>query len=359
MIATVRSLTGTAPLAYVGDSTAAGQRPDPVPDAKVSRVFRSRVVNPGGSARCAAGMEYKGAFELAATVDYLFGWDATTGVVADWMYEQLTASYVLDPQTRQFLETSNPWSAARDHRAAAPGGRPWPVGGAGGGAAGGAAEIYLQVEGQLQEAHAMVARCPAAPASGNPGNLAVRYYLAARLPVATGIRPEAAVLGDRRPRMCRGWPTCCWARSDPHIGGVLLAGEEGHGQDGHPRPGPRPDPARYPSVVAGCPVLLRARGPGSGLSRRAAPGGAAGQATAPPAWWSCRSGNADDRVTGSLDVPRRAGRRPPPPEGVRARAARAGAPRRAAAWTRSTCCPITWWMCCSTRRRPAAPTWSC
>ncbi len=32
---------------------------------------------------------YKGAFELAATVDYLFGFDATAGVVHDWMYEQL------------------------------------------------------------------------------------------------------------------------------------------------------------------------------------------------------------------------------------------------------------------------------
>nr|WP_272945562.1 cobaltochelatase subunit CobN [Mycolicibacterium aromaticivorans] len=33
---------------------------------------------------------YKGAFEMAATVDYLFGYDATAGVMADWMYEQLT-----------------------------------------------------------------------------------------------------------------------------------------------------------------------------------------------------------------------------------------------------------------------------
>jgi cobaltochelatase CobN len=43
-------------------------------------------------------------------VDYLFGWDATTGVVTDWMYEQLAQSYVLDPDTRKFLETSNPWA---------------------------------------------------------------------------------------------------------------------------------------------------------------------------------------------------------------------------------------------------------
>jgi cobaltochelatase CobN len=109
MVATVRALTGTAPAAYVGDST----RPEHVRTRSLveesARVFRSRVVNP----RWIDAMKrhgYKGAFELAATVDYLFGWDATTGVVTDWMYEQLAASYVLDDQTRKFLETSNPWA---------------------------------------------------------------------------------------------------------------------------------------------------------------------------------------------------------------------------------------------------------
>lgn len=109
MIAAVRSLTGSSPRAYVGDST----RPEHVRTRSLveesARVFRSRVVNP----RWIEAMKqhgYKGAFELAATVDYLFGWDATTGVVADWMYEQLADSYVADPQTRKFLQTSNPWA---------------------------------------------------------------------------------------------------------------------------------------------------------------------------------------------------------------------------------------------------------
>ncbi len=53
---------------------------------------------------------YKGAFELAATVDYLFGYDATTGVVADWMYDKLAATYVLDPENQSFLAESNPWA---------------------------------------------------------------------------------------------------------------------------------------------------------------------------------------------------------------------------------------------------------
>jgi cobaltochelatase CobN len=109
MVATVRALTGKAPAAYVGDST----RPDAVRtrtlNEETTRIFRARVVNP----RWLTAMRkhgYKGAFELAATVDYLFGYDATTGVVADWMYEKLAESYVLDPENQKFLAEANPWA---------------------------------------------------------------------------------------------------------------------------------------------------------------------------------------------------------------------------------------------------------
>ena len=53
---------------------------------------------------------YKGAFELAATVDYLFGFDATAGVVHDWMYETLAKEYVLDETNQEFMRKSNPWA---------------------------------------------------------------------------------------------------------------------------------------------------------------------------------------------------------------------------------------------------------
>ncbi|MCW2521931.1 MAG: cobN, partial [Frankiales bacterium] len=109
MIATVRALTGRAPRAYIGDST----RPDTVKTRSLSeetaRIFRARVVNPKWiSAMRRHG--YKGAFELAATVDYLFGYDATAGVVEDWMYEKVAESYVLDPENRAFMDKSNPWA---------------------------------------------------------------------------------------------------------------------------------------------------------------------------------------------------------------------------------------------------------
>jgi len=53
---------------------------------------------------------YKGAFELSATVDYLFGYDATAGVVEDWMYKDVTRKYVLDGSVREFMQESNPWA---------------------------------------------------------------------------------------------------------------------------------------------------------------------------------------------------------------------------------------------------------
>jgi cobaltochelatase CobN len=109
MVAMVRSLTGRSPAAYIGDSATPDAVKTRTLDEETRRVFRSRVVNP----KWIAAMRrhgYKGAFELAATVDYLFGYDATAHVVADWMYERLAAAYVFDPENRAFMEKSNPWA---------------------------------------------------------------------------------------------------------------------------------------------------------------------------------------------------------------------------------------------------------
>ncbi|NYH77959.1 cobaltochelatase CobN [Actinopolyspora biskrensis] len=150
MVATVRALTGDSPAAYIGDSS----RPDSIRTRSLheetSRVFRSRVVNP----RWVSAMRehgYKGAFELAATVDYLFGYDATTGVVGDWMYEKLAETYVFDEQNQKFLTESNPWALhgiaerlleAADREMWA---EPDPE------TLQGLREVYLQVEGDLED----------------------------------------------------------------------------------------------------------------------------------------------------------------------------------------------------------------
>lgn len=109
MVATIRSLTGRDPKAWFGDSADPARPVVRSLAEEAARVVRTRVVNP----RWIDAMRrhgYKGAFEMAATVDYLFGYDATAHVVEDWMYEKVTSSYVADPDVRKFFEESNPWA---------------------------------------------------------------------------------------------------------------------------------------------------------------------------------------------------------------------------------------------------------
>jgi cobaltochelatase CobN len=109
MVATIRHLTGSSPKAWFGDAADPARPRVRSLAEEAARVVRTRVVNPKWiGAMTEHG--YKGAFELAATVDYLFGYDATAQVVEDWMYERVTDAYVADPAVRKFLEQSNPWA---------------------------------------------------------------------------------------------------------------------------------------------------------------------------------------------------------------------------------------------------------
>ena len=56
---------------------------------------------------------YKGAFEMSATLDYLFAYDATTNCVSDFMYEGVAEAYIFNPDVQNFIKSSNPW-ALRD-----------------------------------------------------------------------------------------------------------------------------------------------------------------------------------------------------------------------------------------------------
>jgi cobaltochelatase CobN len=112
MTAAVRSLTGKNPEIYFGDhSLPANPRVRKLTE-EIARVYRSRVINP----KWIEGVMrhgYKGAFEMAATVDYLFAYDATTKCVRDDMYQGVAQAYLLDPQVQQFIQEKNPW-ALRD-----------------------------------------------------------------------------------------------------------------------------------------------------------------------------------------------------------------------------------------------------
>ncbi len=112
LIAAVRSLQGKNPQAYFGDNSIPSQPRIRQLKAEIAKVYRSRVVNP----KWITGMMrhgYKGAFEMAATVDFLFAYDATAQCVEDYMYQGVVEAYLIDPVVSEFIQEKNP-HALRD-----------------------------------------------------------------------------------------------------------------------------------------------------------------------------------------------------------------------------------------------------
>ena len=73
---------------------------------EIGRVVRSRVVNP----KWIDGVKrhgYKGAFEIAATVDYLFAFAATTGAVKNHHFDLVEDAFLADDDTRDFIADVN------------------------------------------------------------------------------------------------------------------------------------------------------------------------------------------------------------------------------------------------------------
>ncbi|MBV7476328.1 cobaltochelatase subunit CobN [Pseudomonas sp. PDM31] len=112
MLAAVESLRGEAAASYHGDHSQPDLPKIRTLKEELNRVIRSRAANP----KWLDGVKrhgYKGAFEMAATVDNLFAFDATTQLIDDHQYALLADAYLLDPATREFVREHNP-HALRD-----------------------------------------------------------------------------------------------------------------------------------------------------------------------------------------------------------------------------------------------------
>ena len=105
--ATVKHLTGASPVIYHNDHSRPERPRVASLKEEIGRVVRGRVVNP----KWIAAMKkhgYKGAFELTATVDYLFAFAATTGMVENHHFEAVYGAFVEKDDVREFMETANP-----------------------------------------------------------------------------------------------------------------------------------------------------------------------------------------------------------------------------------------------------------
>jgi len=112
MIAAVRSIKGSAPRSYCGDSTDRSRVTMHSVQEEAKRIFRSESINP----KYIAGMMehgYKGAADMANMIAHSFQWDATSAVMEDWMYEKYAEKYTFDPKVQEWLRDVNPWALQR------------------------------------------------------------------------------------------------------------------------------------------------------------------------------------------------------------------------------------------------------
>ncbi len=110
MAAAAAAISGRRPAIYHNDHARPETPRIRTLEEEIARVVRARVVNP----KWIAGVMrhgYKGAFEMAATVDYMFAFAATTGAVADHHFDAVYDAYLADDEVRGFLLANNPAAA--------------------------------------------------------------------------------------------------------------------------------------------------------------------------------------------------------------------------------------------------------
>jgi magnesium chelatase subunit H len=106
-----RAKGGSAPPVYIGDQTR-GEDTVRTLDEQVALETRTRMLNP----KWFEGMlehGYEGVRQIEVHITNTMGWSATTGQVQPWVYQQLTQTFMLDPEMRERLARLNPTASAK------------------------------------------------------------------------------------------------------------------------------------------------------------------------------------------------------------------------------------------------------
>lgn len=107
--AAARNISGKEVKTYYGDT----REPEHVEVKdladEVRRVVRTKLLNP----KWIEGMRrhgYKGAGDISKRVGRVYGWEATTQEVDDWIFDDIARTFILDEENRKFFEEHNPWA---------------------------------------------------------------------------------------------------------------------------------------------------------------------------------------------------------------------------------------------------------
>ncbi len=108
LAAAVEYNSGKMPEILIGDNSRRERPRVHKLTREIDKVMRSRMLNP----RWIDGMKkhgYKGAFEMGASLDYLFAYDASTGLVPNWCYSEICEEWLSNKETIDFIKENNPW----------------------------------------------------------------------------------------------------------------------------------------------------------------------------------------------------------------------------------------------------------
>ncbi len=106
LIASIENIKGQKPFAYHNDHSRPENPKIRTLEEEISFVMRSRVVNPkwiNGVMRHG----YKGAFEIIASVDYMFAFAATTGAVKSHHFDLAFDAFIMNENVADFIKQNN------------------------------------------------------------------------------------------------------------------------------------------------------------------------------------------------------------------------------------------------------------
>ena len=104
-----REISGKDVCAYYGDTRDMDKIEIRSLADEMRRIVRSKLLNP----KWIDGMKrhgYKGAGDISKRIGRVYGWEATTQEVDDWIFDDIARTFVLDTEMREFFEQNNPWA---------------------------------------------------------------------------------------------------------------------------------------------------------------------------------------------------------------------------------------------------------
>ena len=107
LVAAVKCASGKAPRSYSADASDPESTKIKSLKEETAKIMRSRILNP----KWFEGLKrhgYKGAQEVSFMVDIFFGWDATSEIAEDWMYDKITEKYIENEENREWIKENNP-----------------------------------------------------------------------------------------------------------------------------------------------------------------------------------------------------------------------------------------------------------